>query len=67
MVKKMQDMDIINFMLESFVQDNKDLCERSGMTAEAIDEAMSQSRPSLEYMFKNLYFKMKDEGLFVQP
>jgi hypothetical protein len=62
----MQDMDIINFMIESFVQENRDLCERSGMTPEAIDTAMEQSQGSIEYMFKNLYFKMKAEGLINQ-
>lgn len=62
----MEDMDIINFMLESFVQDNRELCERSGMAPEAIDAAMEQSQGSLEYMFKNLYFKMKEQGLINQ-
>lgn len=62
----MEDMDIVNFMLTEFNKENTELCERAGMAPDVIKSQMEQSQPSLEYMFRNIFYKMKEQGFIAQ-
>jgi hypothetical protein len=55
--------EVIKMMLESMEQDNREMCERSGMPAEEAEKFMEQSRPSIVYMLNNIYDKMKEASL----
>jgi hypothetical protein len=55
--------EVIKMMLESMEQDNREMCERSGMPAEEAEKFMEQSRPSIVYMLNNIYDRMKEANL----
>lgn len=59
----MNETEAIDFIYTAFVQENKELAERAGMSAEEFDKQMSQSEQSLRYIFGNIYNKMKDANL----
>jgi hypothetical protein len=59
----MTEEQIVKFMLDSINQDNRDMCERGGMSPDEIDSSIEQSQPSLAYIVQNLYTKMKEENL----
>lgn len=65
-VVNMEDINVINFMIEAFNKENRDLCERAGMSPDQIEASIAQSQGSIEYMIKNVFFKMKDNGLIAQ-
>ena len=50
-------------MLESINKDNHDLATRSGMTEEQIKESFNQSQNSIGFIVKNLYDRMKEQGI----
>ena len=47
--------EVLNIMLESFVNDNKMMAMGSGMAEEEIEKFMERSLPSIEYMLSNVY------------
>jgi len=47
-------------------QDNRQMCERSGMDMEEAEKFMEQSLPSIEYMLDNIYTKMSEQGILVE-
>jgi hypothetical protein len=55
--------EVVKMMLDSMEQDNREMCERSGMPAEEAEKFMEQSRPSIVYMLNNIYDKMKEANL----
>lgn len=55
--------EVVKMMLDSMEQDNREMCERSGMPAEEAEKFMEQSRPSIVYMLNNIYDKMKEASL----
>jgi hypothetical protein len=59
----MNEQEVLVFMLDSIKQDNYDLAAKSGMTQEQIKDFSTQSEPSLSYMVKNLYNRMKEQGI----
>lgn len=59
----MTEEQIVKFMLDSINQDNRDMCERAGMSPDEIDSSIEQSQPSLAYIVQNLYTKMKEEKI----
>jgi hypothetical protein len=59
----MKEHEIILFMLESINKDNHDLATRSGMTEEQIKESFNQSQNSIGFIVKNLYDRMKEQGI----
>lgn len=59
----MNETETIDFMFNAFVEENKALAERAGMSSEDFDAQMSQSEQSLRYMFGNVYNKMKEASL----
>jgi hypothetical protein len=59
----MNEQEILVFMLDSIKKDNYEMAARSGMTEEKIKESFTQSEPSISYMVKNLYNRMKEQGI----
>lgn len=55
--------DTMNLMLKSINDDNRDLCEKNGMSKEDADAQISQSQPALQHIIANMYDRMKDAGL----
>lgn len=58
--------EVVKLMLDSMEQDNRDMCERSGMPKEEAEKFMEQSRPTIEYMLDNIYNKMNEQGILAQ-
>jgi hypothetical protein len=58
--------EVVNLMLESMEQDNREMCERSGMPKEEAEKFMEQSRPSIVYMLDNIYGKLSEKGIIVE-
>ena len=50
-------------MLDSIMEDNYEMATRSGMGEEQIKDFFNQSEPSLGYIVKNLYDRMKTQGI----
>ena len=59
----MNETEAIDFIFTAFVQENKELAERAGMSEEDFDAQMAQSEQSLRYIFGNVYNKMKEASL----
>lgn len=59
----MNETEAIDFMYNAFIEENKTLAERAGMSAADFDAQMAQSADSLKYMFGNVYAKMKEASL----
>ena len=55
--------EIINLMVESINQDNRELCERGGMDKDQIEKQIEQSQPSLAYMAESLYSKLIEKEI----
>lgn len=51
--------EVIQLMLESMNTDNRDLCAKAGMSASDTETQISQSQPTLIFMFGNIYDKLK--------
>jgi len=62
-VKKMNEQEVLVFMLDSIKKDNYEMAAKSGMTDDQIKDFFDQSEPSLTYMIKNLYDRMKQQGI----
>lgn len=59
----MGETEAVEFILNAFIEENKELATRAGMSLEDFDAQMSQSMDSLRYMFGNVYTKMKESNL----
>jgi len=59
----MNETEAIDFIFTAFVQENKELAERAGMSEADFDAQMAQSEQSLRYIFGNVYNKMKEASL----
>ena len=59
----MKEYDILLFMLDSIKQDNYDMATKAGMTEDQIKESFAQSEPTLGFMVRNLYNRMKEQGI----
>ena len=55
--------EIIKIMLDSINADNRDLCGKMGMSEEDTEKQISQSQPTLVYMFGNIYDKLKSNNI----
>jgi hypothetical protein len=58
----MNQQEVIAFMINSVNNDNRELCERAGMSKEEADSSIQMSQPSLGLLMSNLYDRMKEEG-----
>lgn len=59
----MNETEAIDFMYNAFIDENRVLADRAGMSAADFDAQMAQSAESLRYMFGNVYAKMKEASL----
>lgn len=59
----MTETEAVDFIFTAFVQENKELAERAGMSESEFDAQMAQSEQSLRYIFGNVYTKMKEANL----
>jgi hypothetical protein len=59
----MNEQEVLVFMLDSIKKDNYEMASKSGMTDDQIKDFFDQSEPSLAYMIKNLYDRMKEQGI----
>jgi hypothetical protein len=50
-------------MIKSINDDNRDLCQKGGMSEADTESQIAQSQPSLELIVGNMYDRMKDAGL----
>lgn len=48
----------IDLMINSINQDNREICQRGGMSNDDIEKQIEQSQPSLAYMAENFYNKL---------
>ena len=55
--------ELVDFMLESINEDNRQICRSNNMTEDQIDQMITQSQQSLIFMISNLVGKMKERGL----
>jgi hypothetical protein len=55
--------EIINLIVESINQDNREMCERGGMDNNEIEKQIEQSQPSLAYMAENLYDRLIEKEI----
>jgi hypothetical protein len=62
----MNENEVLLFMLDSIKKDNHEMAIKAGMTEEQIKELSTQSQPSLSFIVKNLYERMKEQGLIVK-
>lgn len=50
-------------MMKSINDDNRDLCQKGGMSESDTESQIAQSQPSLQLIIGNMYDRMKDAGL----
>jgi len=55
--------EVVSMMLESINKDNREMCEKAGMSSADIESQIQQSQPSLNYILSNLYDKLKEANL----
>lgn len=60
---KMNEQEVINFMVEQINATNRLLCEQGGMDKAQIDKQIEQSLPSMTMIVTSLYQKMKEANL----
>jgi hypothetical protein len=65
-VGKMTKDEVIDFIIESINLDNRDLCEKANMSEEQINQSISDSQSSLQYIAFNLYARMKAKNLLIE-
>ena len=58
----MNQQESIAFMINIVNNDNRELCERSGMSKEEAESSIQKSQPILGLLMSNLYDRMKQEG-----
>jgi len=64
-VKKMSKDEVIKIMLDSVNADNRDLCQKAGMSDADAESQIQQSQPSLVFILSNVYDKIKEAGVIV--
>ena len=56
--------EIIKIMLDSINADNRDLCEKAGMSSSDAEAQIAQSQPSLQFILSNAYDKLNEAKVF---
>lgn len=51
-------------MLDSINADNRDLCEKAGMSSSDAEAQIAQSQPSLQFILSNAYDKLNEAKVF---
>lgn len=57
--------EILQFMLESINEDNRQICKRGMMPDDQIEKSIKESEPALMVIVGSLYNKMKEKNLLV--
>ena len=55
--------EVIKIMLDSMNGDNRELCKKAGIADEDAEAQISQSQPTLIFMFGNIYDKLKENNV----
>ena len=55
--------ETMQLMLKSINDDNRDLCQKNGMSESDAEAQISQSQPALQHIVANMYDRMKAAGL----
>ena len=55
--------EVIDLMLKSINDDNRELCLKGGMSEEDTESQISQSQGSLQLIVSNMYDRMKDASV----
>jgi len=55
--------EVIKLMLDSMNADNRELCARAGISESDAETQISQSQPTLIFMFGNIYDKLKTNNI----
>jgi hypothetical protein len=55
--------EIIDLMLESINNDNREMCKQSGMSDADAEKQIADSQQSLVFMVSNMYQKLKESGV----
>jgi len=63
MTEDQKKKEAILFMVESINKDNRELCERAGMSKEEAEASIEQSQPSLGLLMENLYDRLRGANL----
>ena len=61
----MKKEEILQLMLESINEDNRQICKRGMMPEDQIEKSISESQPSLAIIVESLYNKLKEKNLLV--
>ena len=51
--------EVVNIMLNSINDDNRELCKNGGMSDADTDSQIAQSQPSLQLIVSNMYDRLK--------
>lgn len=54
--------EIIDMMLESISNDNRELCKQNNISDEETESQVAASQTTLTYMVSNIYTKLKNGG-----
>jgi len=55
--------EVIKLMVESMNADNRALCKQAGISDDDAEKQISQSQPTLVFMFGNIYEKLKSSNV----
>ena len=61
----MKKEEILQLMLESINEDNRQICKRGMMPDDQIEKMIKESEPSLMVIVESLYNKMRQNNLLV--
>ena len=56
-------VEFINLMINSINQDNREICQRGGMSNDEIEKSIEQSQQSLAYMAENFYNRLVENNV----
>ena len=57
--------EVMNIMLESINDDNRQICRRGQMPEDQIEKSIKESEPALAVIVESLYNKLKSKNLLV--
>jgi hypothetical protein len=57
--------EALKLMVDSTNEDNRVMCEKTGMSQEETEAQIAQSQPSLVFIMSNIYDKLKAAGAIV--
>ena len=55
--------EIIQLMVDSLQNDNREICKQNGMPETEIEESIAQSTQTINYMMNNIYTKLVEKEI----